>query len=110
MWAYKGYFESHFPHCDMNNNEPKKGKLESIMGREDAVRAALQELHFRRRAQERKDRAREGSEIGEAMLLADTDETDPARRSARRAFISEALDRYTKGPSREFMRLKQWLP
>jgi hypothetical protein len=94
----------------MKTSEPKRSKLEAIIGREDSVRAALQELHLRRRAQERKDRAREGSEIGEAMLLADADETDAARRSARRAFISEALDRYTKGPSREFMRLKSWLP
>lgn len=94
----------------MNNTEPKKGKLEAIMGREDAVRAALLELHRKRRAQERKDRVTTELEIGAAMLRADADETDPVRRSARRAFISEALDRYAKGPVRAFLKRHKWLP
>jgi len=74
------------------------------------VAAALEEIRRRRRAQERDDRKRLASEIGEAMLLADEEETDPAKRSARRAFISEALDRYTRGPSRAFVSAKKWLP
>jgi hypothetical protein len=94
----------------MNNETRRKSKLEAIIGREDSVRAALEEIRLRRRAQERDDHDRLASLIGEALLLADADETDPAQRNARRAFISEALDKYIKGPSRAFVITKQWLP
>jgi hypothetical protein len=93
----------------MNNGRPRKAKLDALIERQESIRAALEEIRLRRRAQEREDRERLALEIGEALLLADADETDPARRSARRAYISEALDRYTKGPARAFVRTKNWL-
>jgi len=88
----------------------KKSKLDALIGREDSVRAALEEIRLRRRAQERNDRERLGSVIGEAVLLANADETDPAKRETLRALISEALDKYTSGPSRAFVSAKKWLP
>jgi hypothetical protein len=94
----------------MNQDRQRKSKLDALIERHDSIRAALEEIRLRRRAQEKEDRERLASLIGEALLLADEDEADPARREARRALISEALDRYTRGPSRVFVRLKMWLP
>jgi len=94
----------------MNQDRQRKSKLDALIGREDSVRAALEEIRLRRRAQEKNDHERLGSLIGEALLLADADETDTAKRSARRALISEALERHTRGPSRAFVSAKKWLP
>jgi hypothetical protein len=94
----------------MKQDRQRMSKLDALIGREDSVRAALEEIRLRRRAQQKDDRERLGSLIGEAMLQADADESDPARRETRRALIAEALDRYTRGPSRVFVTVKQWLP
>jgi hypothetical protein len=94
----------------MKQDRQRKSKLDALIGREDSVRAALEEICRRRRAQQKDDHARVASLIGEALLQADADETDPARRETRRALIAEALDRYTRGPSRVFVTVKQWLP
>jgi hypothetical protein len=93
----------------MKQDRQRKSKLDALIGREDSVRAALEEIRLRRRTQEKDDRERLGSLIGEALLLADAAETDPARREARRAFITEGLDKYTRGPSRAFVILRKWL-
>jgi hypothetical protein len=94
----------------MNQDRQRKSKLDALIERQDSIRAALEEIRLRRRTQEKNDRERLGSLIGEALLLADADEPDPARREARRTLISEALDRYTRGPSRAFVGAKKWLP
>jgi hypothetical protein len=94
----------------MKQGRQRTSKLDALIGREDAVRAALEEIRLRRRAQEKDDRERLGSEIGEALLLADADETDTTRREVRRTLIAEALDKYTRGPSRAFVSAKKWLP
>jgi hypothetical protein len=93
----------------MNNGRPRKAKLDALIERQESIRAALEEIRLRRRAQERDDRDRLASLIGEAMLLADADETDAIRRSERRALIAEALGKYTKGPSRAFVIAKKWI-
>lgn len=94
---------------DMTNGRPRKAKLDALIGREEAIRAALEEIRLRRRAQERDDHDRLAFEIGKAMLLADAEETDAARRDERRALISDALDKYTTGPVRVFVTAKKWL-
>jgi hypothetical protein len=85
---------------------PKTSKLDDLLRQQSDIRAALKEIQKRRRAQERTDRLRLEAEIG-AALLADAEASDT---SARRAYISEVLDRMvTNETARAFLRSKKWL-
>ncbi len=91
----------------MNIGTGSPGKLDALTRRAADIKVALKQVQAQRRAQERADRQRLESLIGEA-LLADA-EADTDSHGARKAYISEALDKYAAGSSRAFLKAKGWL-
>jgi len=94
----------------MNSANGKPDALTKISRREEDAKAALKEIHARRRAQEKKDRLRLEGLIGFAVL-ADLEAPDAAAESGHRAYICQVLDRYvTSASSRAFVRSKGLTP
>jgi hypothetical protein len=93
----------------MNDANNRIGKLDALNKRAAEMKDALKEMQARRRAQERVDRQRLEALVG-AVLLADAEAEDEEVRAARRAYISDALNRRVTGEgNRAFLKTKCWL-
>lgn len=86
-------------------------KVDALRKRAEDIRAALEAVQSKQRQQERKDRQRLASEIGEAVLQ-DIEAAEPEERPKRRALISEVITRRApelSASARSFLKVKGWL-
>jgi len=88
---------------------PGTTKLAGLCKKVDGLKAALREMHARRRAQEKADRQRLEALIGYAVL-ADAEADAQVGDADRRAHIRHVLDRQVSSAlARAFLKAKGWL-
>jgi hypothetical protein len=90
-------------------NETRVTTRLDVLGRRAAdIKAALKAVQAKQRAQERADDRRIKALIG-AALVADIEAADATTLGARKAYISEVLNRHAPAMWKPFLTAKGWL-